>query len=70
VGSLSSRIAEVRSDILDVLAYIEATVDFPEDEIDDLALAEYMKINPRKAKAVEIFQGSKTGKIIREVWLP
>ncbi|MGI6450809.1 MAG: tRNA uridine-5-carboxymethylaminomethyl(34) synthesis GTPase MnmE [Desulfitobacteriia bacterium] len=66
-GSLSSRIDEVRQDILDVLAYIEATVDFPEDEIDDLALAElYEKLIRVKAKAVEIFQGSKTGKIIRE----
>ncbi|HHV63999.1 MAG TPA: tRNA uridine-5-carboxymethylaminomethyl(34) synthesis GTPase MnmE [Peptococcaceae bacterium] len=66
-GGLSSRIEEVRQDILDVLAYIEATVDFPEDEIDDLALSElYEKLIKVKGKAIEIFKGSKTGKIIRE----
>lgn len=66
-GSLSSRINEVRQDILDILSYIEATIDFPEDEIDDLALAElYQKLIKVKEKALEIFKGSKTGKIIRE----
>ncbi|NLI92880.1 MAG: tRNA uridine-5-carboxymethylaminomethyl(34) synthesis GTPase MnmE [Peptococcaceae bacterium] len=66
-GSLSSQIADVRSDILDILSYIEATIDFPEDEIDDLALAElYDKLVRAKEKASEIFKGSKTGKIIRE----
>jgi tRNA modification GTPase len=66
-GSLSSRIDEVRMDILDILSYIEATIDFPEDEIDDLALTElYDKLVRAKDKALEIFKGSKTGKIIRE----
>jgi tRNA modification GTPase len=66
-GSLSSQITEVRSDILDILAYIEATIDFPEDEIDDSALAElYDKLVRVKNKALEIFKRSKTGKIIRE----
>jgi len=66
-GSLSSQIEEVRLDILDILSYIEATIDFPEDEIDDIALAElYQKLLKSKEKALEIFKGSKTGKTIRE----
>lgn len=66
-GNLSSRINEVRQDILDILSYIEATIDFPEDEIDDLALKElYEKIAKAKENSLEIFKGSKTGKIIRE----
>ncbi|RNC28951.1 MAG: tRNA modification GTPase MnmE [Candidatus Dichloromethanomonas elyunquensis] len=66
-GGLSSQIIDVRSNILDILAYIEATIDFPEDEIDDLALADlYDKLVKAKDKAVDIFKGSKTGKIIRE----
>ncbi len=66
-GSLSLRINEVRLDILDILSYIEATIDFPEDEIDDLALTElYEKLVKAKEKALEIFKGSKTGKVIRE----
>jgi tRNA modification GTPase len=66
-GRLSSRINEVRQDILDILSYIEATIDFPEDEIDDLALKELSeKILNAKENSLEIFKGSKTGKIIRE----
>lgn len=66
-GSLSSQIEELRSDILDILSYIEATIDFPEDEIDDLALKElYQQLINVKEKALEIFRGSKTGKTIRE----
>lgn len=66
-GYLSSRINDVRLEILDILSYIEATIDFPEDEIDDLALKELSeKIIKAKDNSLEIFKGSKTGKIIRE----
>lgn len=66
-GRLSSRIGEVREDILEILAYIEATIDFPEDEIDDVALTDLSeKLINVKEKADEILKGSKTGKIIRE----
>lgn len=66
-GYLSSRINDVRQDVLDILSYIEATIDFPEDEIDDVALKELSeKIIQAKDNSLEIFKGSKTGKIIRE----
>lgn len=66
-GGLSGRINELRQDILDVLAYIEATIDFPEDEVDDLAQTELSeKLIKVKEKASDVFKGSKTGKIIRE----
>ncbi|UWG97259.1 tRNA uridine-5-carboxymethylaminomethyl(34) synthesis GTPase MnmE [Dehalobacter sp. DCM] len=66
-GHLSSRINDVRQEILDILSYIEATIDFPEDEIDDIALKELSeKIITAKDNSIEIFKGSKTGKIIRE----
>mgnify|MGYP000883448054 CR=1 FL=1 len=66
-GNLSSRIDEVRQEILDILSYIEATIDFPEDEIDSFALTDlYERILKVKDKALEIFKGSKTGKILRE----
>ncbi len=66
-GKLSTRINEVRFDILDILSYIEATIDFPEDEIDDVALTElYEKLVKAKDKCLDVFKGSKTGKIIRE----
>lgn len=66
-GGLSSKINELREEILDILSFIEASIDFPEDEIDNLALTElYEKIAKTKENACEIFKGSKTGKIIRE----
>ena len=66
-GKLSGTIDDLRQDILDILAYIEATIDFPEDEVDDLAQQElYDKLMRVKEKASEVFRGSKTGKIIRE----
>ncbi len=66
-GRLSSQIDDIRQDVLDILSFIEATIDFPEDQIDDLALTELAeKIIKTKEKAVEIFKGSKTGKIIRD----
>lgn len=66
-GGLSNKIEDLRLDLLDVLAYIEATIDFPEDEIDDLAQTElYEKLLRVKDKSFEVFRGSKTGKIIRE----
>ncbi|NLO97213.1 MAG: tRNA uridine-5-carboxymethylaminomethyl(34) synthesis GTPase MnmE [Peptococcaceae bacterium] len=66
-GSLSTKIDDVRQDILDILSYIEATIDFPEDEVDDLAQTELSeRLIKAKEKAVEILKGSKTGKIIRE----
>lgn len=66
-GNLSSHVNEVRQEILDILSYIEATIDFPEDEIDSFALSDlYEKILMVKDKALEIFKGSKTGKILRD----
>lgn len=66
-GKLSTSIEELRQEILDVLSYIEATIDFPEDEIDSFASTElYEKIVRTKENALDIFKGSNTGKIIRE----
>jgi len=66
-GKLSNTIDDLRQDILDILAFIEATIDFPEDEVDDLAQTElYGKLLRVKDKVSEVFRGSKTGKIIRE----
>ena len=66
-GKLSDKIKDLRQDILDILAFIEATINFPEDEVDDLSQTElYGMLLRVKDKASEVFKGSKTGKIIRE----
>lgn len=66
-GQLSQKIRELRGIVLETLAFIEAGIDFPEDDVEDLdrdALLEYIKSGIREAK--ELLKGSKTGKIIRE----
>ncbi|MFA6807583.1 MAG: tRNA uridine-5-carboxymethylaminomethyl(34) synthesis GTPase MnmE [Eubacteriales bacterium] len=66
-GKLSEKINELRSELLDILAYVEANIDFPEDEIEDIAFNElYSKIEHAKCISIEIFKGSKTGKILRD----
>lgn len=66
-GGLSSGINDLRQEILDILSYIEAKIDFPEDEIDELAFKELSKmIIIARENALDIYKGSKTGKVIRE----
>lgn len=66
-GKLSSGIAEIRLGILNTLSSIEAKIDFPEDEIEDTVYSE-LAVNLSKIEedAQKIYEGSKTGKIIRE----
>jgi len=66
-GRLSGKITELREDILEILAFIEASIDFPEDDVETLdrkRLAEllYEALN----KSSFLLEGSKTGKIVRE----
>jgi tRNA modification GTPase len=66
-GHLSTEIDEIRQEILNILSFIEVTIDFPEDEIGELNRADLTKqLQSVKAKAEEVFEGSKKGKIIRE----
>lgn len=66
-GGLSSQIDGLRQEILDILSYIEAKIDFPEDEIDEIDFQKlWQMIGFTREKALGILKGSKTGKIIRE----
>ena len=66
-GALSQRILEVRERLLEILAHIEASLDFPEDEVDDLMARELReKIIRTQELLLEILRGSKTGRIIRD----
>lgn len=66
-GKLSSRIEEIRLEILNILSSIEAKIDFPEDEIEDTVYSELAdELSEIRENALKIYKGSKTGKIIRE----
>ncbi|MFZ3103034.1 MAG: tRNA uridine-5-carboxymethylaminomethyl(34) synthesis GTPase MnmE [Desulfitobacteriaceae bacterium] len=66
-GTLSSKVLNYRSEILDILAFIEAGIDFPEDDVEDLDRISLKKrIMDALLKAENLIAGSKTGKILRE----
>ena len=66
-GKTSKTIREIRQAILNSLAHIEATIDFPEDDLDTLTLYEVDKnISAQIAKLSKFLENQTTGKILRE----
>lgn len=66
-GSLSQRISDLRELVLETLAFIEAGIDFPEDEVENLDREHLLlRIDTSLRLALELLEGSKTGKILRE----
>lgn len=66
-GRLSREVRRIRRGIMEVLAYIEATLDFPEEEIDPVTPG-WMESRLEEARAaVEVLvAGARTGRILRE----
>lgn len=66
-GMTSKTIHEIRQAILNSAAHIEATIDFPEDDLDDVTLAEVDKnISAQIAKLDELLRNQTAGRILRE----
>lgn len=66
-GKTSAKIRAIRTEILDVLAHIEALIDFPEDDIDDAVTSELDKKILAQIDAVKIFLANqRSGRILRE----
>jgi len=66
-GGLSDSILNLREEILEVLAFIEAGIDFPEDDVESLDRETLeLMINKTLNKSKLLLAGSKTGKIIRD----
>ena len=66
-GKTSKTIREIRQAILNSAAHIEATIDFPEDDLDDVTLAEVDKnISAQIEKLNELLKNQTAGKILRE----
>ncbi len=66
-GKLSGKISGLRRKLLDILAFIEAGIDFPEDDVEDLDRISLKKnIEDALANLETLIAGSKTGKILRE----
>ena len=66
-GKTSAKIRAIRTEILDVLAHIEALIDFPEDDIDDAVNSELDAKILAQIDAVKIFLANqRSGRILRE----
>lgn len=66
-GGLSGQILVLRREVLDLLSFIEAGIDFPEDDVEDLDRDQLKgKITLTLEKMNAALEGSKTGKILRE----
>jgi len=66
-GGLSEAILNLRQEILEILAFIEAGIDFPEDDVENLdRVTLESKINIALVDAMHLLSGSKTGKILRD----
>ncbi len=66
-GALSEDINSLRDKILEILAKINVTIDYPEEDIDDVEKEELLQeLNQIKDKIVELLETSQRGKLIRD----
>lgn len=66
-GNLSNRIKELRNIILSIIANIEANIDYPENDIEELSIRSIKEQTERVIEDInDLVKTSDTGKIIRE----
>lgn len=66
-GLLSKRIATVKEGIVYALAYVEALIDFPEDDVDVAVETDVLgKVAPAMAELNALIEGFDEGRVLRE----
>ena len=66
-GGLSDEVNSIRQDLISLLAHLEATIDFPEDEIEDFHSDELTnRIDAVHQKIEDLLATSERGKILKE----
>ena len=66
-GQFSARIHEARQTILEMIAHLEASIDFPEDDIDDIVIDEVrLRIQELHEKLDRLLRTAHAGRILRE----
>ena len=66
-GGLSDQVNDIRQDLIALLAHLEATIDFPEDEIEDFQSEELgARIDTVEQKIDDLLATSERGKILKE----
>ncbi|KAB3532216.1 tRNA uridine-5-carboxymethylaminomethyl(34) synthesis GTPase MnmE [Alkaliphilus serpentinus] len=66
-GSLSKEVEGIRNEILQLLAHIEVSIDFSEEDVDEVTL-DYLLEGSKavKEKMIKLHETAETGKILRE----
>ena len=66
-GSLSGMVRELRADLLELVAFIQADIDYPDDDIERLTPEEYQsRVANLKNQIASVLQNAQKGKIIRD----
>ena len=66
-GSLSEKISEIRKDLIEGMANIEVSIDYPEYDVEEVTNAEVLEILERNKKRLQDLEKTFTsGKILRE----
>ncbi|MGM9540777.1 tRNA uridine-5-carboxymethylaminomethyl(34) synthesis GTPase MnmE [Anaerovibrio sp.] len=66
-GRLSEAIGNLRQEILEIIAHLEASIDFPEDDIEEVALGEAeMKVEHIYGEVQELLSSADRGRILRD----
>ncbi len=67
MGTLSKKVRELQEGILGALAWVEANIDFPDEDIEEASAAQLTRdIEKFIAEAEKLLKGSEAGKIYRE----
>lgn len=66
-GAFSDRINRLKDELIDLRMLVEATLDFPEEEIDFLkASRAFERLQAVKARLQEVLQGAQQGRLLRD----
>ncbi len=66
-GSLREKIGQLREDLMSLLAHIEVTIDYPEEEIEELFIEQIKdRLLKARAEAKDLLETADQGRLIRE----
>lgn len=66
-GQLSKKIRSLRQNIIELLAHIEVTIDYPEHDVEDVAIRRILdKGSEAILEITGMLEGARTGRILRE----
>lgn len=66
-GRLSEAVGSIRQEILEIIAHLEASIDFPEDDIEEVALSEAeMRVEHIQGEVQDLFNSADVGRVLKD----